>query len=120
MGPLQQSLRALVMIAGTGQHGQTTATEWQLPSVFQCGSQSSVKIALRLQNRQAVATLPRWCTALWLQDQLATAASAAGLFFYRVVDAGRTQIPAGSHTVLAIGPAPANAVNKITGHLKLL
>jgi hypothetical protein len=33
---------------------------------------------------------------------------------------GRTQIAAGSKTVLAIGPAPVGAVDKITGHLKLL
>jgi PTH2 family peptidyl-tRNA hydrolase len=37
-----------------------------------------------------------------------------------VADAGRTQIAAGSRTVLAIGPAPNAALNEITGHLKLL
>lgn len=38
----------------------------------------------------------------------------------RQEDAGRTQIAAGSRTVLAIGPAPVKEVDHITGHLKLL
>lgn len=33
---------------------------------------------------------------------------------------GRTQIAAGSRTVLGIGPAPVKLVNQVTGHLKLL
>jgi PTH2 family peptidyl-tRNA hydrolase len=39
--------------------------------------------------------------------------------FY-IEDYGRTQIKAGSKTVLAIGPAPNDILDKITGHLKLL
>ncbi len=52
--------------------------------------------------------------------QLAAAASNSGLMSYLVVDAGRTQIAAGSKTVLAIGPAPKSQLDEITGHLKLL
>jgi peptidyl-tRNA hydrolase, PTH2 family len=37
-----------------------------------------------------------------------------------IQDAGRTQIEAGSLTVLGVGPAPKSVVDKITGHLKLL
>jgi peptidyl-tRNA hydrolase, PTH2 family len=37
-----------------------------------------------------------------------------------IADAGRTQIAAGSHTVLGIGPAPKSVVDLVTGHLKLL
>jgi peptidyl-tRNA hydrolase len=44
----------------------------------------------------------------------------AGLVTYIVEDAGRTQIAAGSRTVLAIGPAPVKELDQITGHLKLL
>jgi peptidyl-tRNA hydrolase, PTH2 family len=37
-----------------------------------------------------------------------------------IADAGRTQIEAGSYTVLGIGPAPTSVINQVTGHLKLL
>ena len=47
-------------------------------------------------------------------------AMAAGLVCYLVHDAGHTQIPAGSMTVLAIGPAPYELCDSITGQLKLL
>lgn len=43
-----------------------------------------------------------------------------GLVAEVIADAGRTQIAAGSHTVLGIGPAPASVVDKVTGTLKLL
>ena len=53
-------------------------------------------------------------------SELEAQARAAGLVSYVVLDAGRTQIAAGSRTVLAIGPAPAAVIDKITSHLKLL
>jgi len=37
-----------------------------------------------------------------------------------IQDAGRTQIAAGSRTVLGIGPAPVRLINQVTGNLKLL
>jgi len=37
-----------------------------------------------------------------------------------IQDAGRTQIAAGSRTVLGMGPAPARLVNQVTGKLRLL
>ena len=39
---------------------------------------------------------------------------------YLVVDAGRTQIPTSSVTVLALGPDEDEIIDKITGDLKLL
>jgi peptidyl-tRNA hydrolase len=36
-----------------------------------------------------------------------------------VLDAGRTQVAAGSKTVLAVGPAPKTKIDTITGNLKL-
>ena len=39
---------------------------------------------------------------------------------YLVVDAGHTEIPAGTKTVLGIGPAPDNIIDKVTGDLPLL
>jgi PTH2 family peptidyl-tRNA hydrolase len=40
--------------------------------------------------------------------------------YYLVRDAGRTQIPSGSITVCAIGPARVKDIDDITGHLNLL
>jgi PTH2 family peptidyl-tRNA hydrolase len=37
-----------------------------------------------------------------------------------VHDAGHTQIPAGSQTVLALGPFDETVLDELTGHLKLL
>lgn len=54
------------------------------------------------------------------QDELAAKAASLGLPTYIVHDAGRTQIPAGSQTVLAIGPAPKSQLDVVTGHLRLL
>jgi peptidyl-tRNA hydrolase, PTH2 family len=51
---------------------------------------------------------------------LAAAAGDIGIPFFIVQDAGRTQVAAGSRTVLALGPAPKSLLDKVTGHLKLL
>jgi len=47
-------------------------------------------------------------------------ASVRALNYYLVHDAGRTQIAAGSATVLAIGPALVNEIDALTSSLKLL
>ena len=51
--------------------------------------------------------------------QLATHARALGLITSIIRDAGRTQIAAGSTTVLGVGPGPLELIDKVTGHLKL-
>lgn len=43
-----------------------------------------------------------------------------GLCAQVIHDAGRTQIAAGSATVLGIGPAPKSKIDEVTGHLSLL
>lgn len=47
-------------------------------------------------------------------------ANRSGLNVCLVADAGRTQIAAGSKTVLAIGPDDSRKIDAITGSLKLL
>jgi peptidyl-tRNA hydrolase len=74
-------------------------------------------------NAHAVAPAaasPRGAAATCAQEGLEAAALQAGMPCYLVHDAGRTQIPAGSQTVLAIGPAPKSKVDQLTGHLRLL
>lgn len=43
-----------------------------------------------------------------------------GIQTVRVNDAGKTQIPSGSLTVIAFGPAQDEKLDTLTGHLKLL
>jgi len=53
-------------------------------------------------------------------DRLMTEAKALNVPFHLVRDAGHTQIPAGSKTVLALGPFESEALDRLTGELKLL
>ncbi|KAK7578158.1 hypothetical protein V9T40_010363 [Parthenolecanium corni] len=52
--------------------------------------------------------------------KLANEAHGAKIIAAIIQDAGRTQIRAGTKTVLGIGPARKEDIDKITGHLKLL
>jgi PTH2 family peptidyl-tRNA hydrolase len=70
-------------------------------------SQGQAKVALQVKSEDE------------LQVLQATAIS-LGLVAEVIADAGRTQIQAGSHTVLGIGPAPKSMIDKVTGTLKLL
>lgn len=42
-----------------------------------------------------------------------------GIPFVRIYDAGRTQVRAGSNTVVVVGPATKEALKDVTGHLQL-
>ena len=37
-----------------------------------------------------------------------------------ISDAGHTEIPAGTKTVLGVGPAPSNIIDQVTGNLPIL
>lgn len=43
-----------------------------------------------------------------------------GIVANLIIDAGHTEIPAGTKTVLGLGPAPDNLIDQITGDLPLL
>lgn len=65
---------------------------------------------------------PVICLKIYSEDELLALkkmADDAQLPNHVQVDAGRTQIAAGSMTVLAIGPDDGALIDKITGHLKL-
>lgn len=70
-------------------------------------STGSAKIALQAKSEEELETLQAQAISLGL---------CAGI----IHDAGRTQIAAGSATVLGIGPGPKSVVDQVTGALKLL
>ncbi|KAI9812384.1 MAG: hypothetical protein M1832_000419 [Thelocarpon impressellum] len=69
--------------------------------------QGQAKVALQVKDEEEL---------LMLQAQ----AVSLGLCAQVVRDAGRTQIVAGSATVLGVGPGPKAVVDQVTGKLKLL
>ncbi|KAF9158393.1 hypothetical protein BGX21_004249 [Mortierella sp. AD011] len=75
-----------------------TLTRWEY-----CGQ---AKVTLKVDNEEDM---------LLLQAQ----ALSIGLAAHSIRDAGRTQIAAGSRTVLAVGPGPVSVVDSVTGKLKL-
>jgi len=65
---------------------------------------------------------PKICLQTSSEEDLATlyaSAMSLRLTAKTIQDAGRTEVPAGSTTVLGIGPAPVSQINIVTGHLKL-
>ncbi|KAJ7517285.1 hypothetical protein O6H91_21G016800 [Diphasiastrum complanatum] len=53
-------------------------------------------------------------------NELKCKAEKVGLPTFVVADAGRTQVAAGSRTVLVIGPGTKDVVDSVTRHLRLL
>ncbi len=52
--------------------------------------------------------------------QVHSRAKKAGLVCHLVTDAGHTEIPPGTETVVGIGPGPREQIDKITGQLSLM
>ena len=75
--------------------------------VDQWDEQGETKISLQVNSEEELVALSK-------------AAKAAGIPYYLVTDAGRTEVDPGTKTVLAIGPGRADKIDKITGQLKLL
>ncbi|HEU4422594.1 MAG TPA: peptidyl-tRNA hydrolase Pth2 [Pilimelia sp.] len=84
---------------------------------------------------RAAAEHPEWFSGWWADGQpkvvvqvageadlaaVGEAARAAGLPVALIRDRGLTQVPAGTATCVAIGPAPAERVDAVTGGLRLL
>ncbi|KAF5667650.1 PTH2 family peptidyl-tRNA hydrolase [Fusarium heterosporum] len=65
------------------------------------------KIAVQVKSQAEILELQRKARSLGLTAEV-------------IQDAGRTQIEAGSMTVLGVGPAPRSLVDQVTGGLKLL
>jgi len=65
------------------------------------------KIALKCSSEDEMLTLQAMAQSL-------------NLCARSIQDGGRTQVAAGSKTVLGIGPAPVKIINQVTGKLKLL
>ncbi|KAF7558488.1 hypothetical protein G7046_g5659 [Stylonectria norvegica] len=65
------------------------------------------KIAVQVKSQEEILELRRRARSLGLTAEV-------------IQDAGRTQIEAGSMTVLGVGPAPRSLVDQVTGGLKLL
>ncbi|KAL3746772.1 hypothetical protein ACJRO7_015672 [Eucalyptus globulus] len=90
---------AMGMYAELMQSNQFLLRQWE-----QCGQP---KIVCTCKNQQEM-------------NHLREASESAGLPTFVVTDAGRTQVAAGSRTLLAIGPGPKASVDLITGKLCLL
>lgn len=91
--------------AATGTYAELMRSQQSLLRRWeQCGQ---AKIVVTCKNQQEM-------------NNLKGAAESIGLPTFLVADAGRTQVLAGSRTVLAIGPGEKALVDSVTGKLHLL
>ncbi|KAH6656915.1 peptidyl-tRNA hydrolase PTH2-domain-containing protein [Truncatella angustata] len=82
-----------------------TSPEGQLLKRWERNGQA--KIAVQVKSQQELLDLMGKARSLGLTAEV-------------IQDAGRTQIEAGSMTVLGVGPAPKSLIDQVTGGLKLL
>lgn len=76
--------------------------------------------ALKAWERTGCAKIAVKCPTEEEMGSIIQLAAKKGLPMYLVEDAGRTQIAAGSRTVLGIGPAPVREFEGVSSHLKLM
>jgi peptidyl-tRNA hydrolase, PTH2 family len=77
-------------------------------------------VALRAWKRTGCAKIALKCSSANDFTSLLQQARTLDIPCYLVEDAGRTQIAAGSQTVLGLGPAPVSVFAGVTDHLKLM
>ncbi|CAJ1959387.1 unnamed protein product [Cylindrotheca closterium] len=75
---------------------------------------------LKAWERTGCAKIALKCPTQDELEMIAAKAMERDIPMYLVEDAGRTQIAAGSRTVLGLGPAPTYVFEDITSHLKLM
>lgn len=94
------SVEAVLSIIDTGQPDWVKwLREWR--------AQGQKKIVVRVESEAELLNVYSEALRLGLPTSL-------------VSDAGLTELPPGTRTAVAIGPAPSRLVDKVTGHLKLL
>lgn len=76
--------------------------------------------AVQVWERTGCAKITVKCPTQEELETIAATAMSKDLPCYLVEDAGRTQIAAGSRTVLGIGPAPESVFAGVSDHLKLM
>ncbi|KAG7816216.1 hypothetical protein KL928_004772 [Ogataea angusta] len=83
------------------------------------GSEAQNLPLLQRWNNRGQAKITLKCSGMDEMDTLFAKAMSLNVNAYIVHDAGRTQVEAGSATVLGLGPAPKPVLDLITGDLKL-